>query len=271
VARTHVRQILAGLILAGTAAGGASCSTAPPTSPGPSSTEAPPAAASPPTPTQASASSAPARVDPVQEGPTPAPPRPTAGPLTVRNLPSAGSIGPSFRPYVEPDVPQESFVTNGTLVHERDPQEVAASIGPLGCPGLDRLDPLPVPRHALEQTYRTPDHLAAVALALDYDSERQAVLMIRTLTGRLDRCTTPPSADALTTARVVVDLRRHDAATLLDTRYEVGPDATRTHWDETVVRKGRRVALVIIERAPGAPISSQDQLAVDLRQRLARP
>jgi hypothetical protein len=37
------------------------------------------------------------------------------------------------------------------------------------------------------------------------------------------------------------------------------------------VRKGRRVALVIIERAPGAPISSQDRLAVDLRQRLARP
>jgi hypothetical protein len=243
VRRTSTRAALAGLILATLAAPTVGCGMAAPLSP---------------------------TADPRPDPPRPTTPPPKAGQLTSMSLPPAESIGPSFRPSIEPEAAEENVVSHGTLVHERDSHDVAASIAPLGCPGLDGLDPLPVPRDALELTYRTPSGRAAVALAVEYSSEPEAMLLVSGLARRLELCTTPASTDDLPVPRPVIDVRRHDASTVLDTRHEVGPDAAPNRWDETVVRSGRRVGLVIIERARDAPVSSQDQLVADLRRRLAR-
>lgn len=229
-------------------------------------------------PTRAPASSAPVvasspagRPSPtrVPEPPIPAPPATTSGPLTKANLPAAGEIGPAFAVYVEPDDAEEGLRSNGASVRFRDPQEVAQGIVPLGCPGLDELEPLPVPSHALERTYRTPQHLAAVALALDYSTPAHAAAMVDSLAEMLSLCTAPASTASLNTPRLVADVHQLDPATLLDTRREVGPDAASTRWDETVVRAGRRVGLVIVERTVTTNVARRQQaLANDLRRRL---
>lgn len=204
--------------------------------------------------------------------PMPKPPATTAGPLTRRNLPAADRLGSGFKPYTEPDAPEEGFVSNGQPVRQRDPKEVAASIAPLGCPGVDRLPPLPVPANALEQTYRVPGRQAAVALVLDYRSEASAARFVDGLADILARCT-EPSAKAkvkLLTARTVAQLDRPDARTLFDSRHDVGPGATPGWWDETVVREGRRVGLAIVQRGIREAKIDHTALAGYLRTLLTR-
>jgi hypothetical protein len=202
--------------------------------------------------------------------PLPPPPATTSGPLTKANLPSASRVGPDFKPYVEPDNPEEGIVSNGSAVHARDPQQVSDGIVPLGCPGVDALPRLPVPAHALEETYRTPQGLAAVALTLEYGSEGQATRLVDGLAAMLATCTPPVSASELSTSRLVADVRRPDAASVFDTRREVGPDAATTQWDETVVRTGKRVSLVMVERPPTAPVDNQRALATGMKAMLAK-
>lgn len=202
----------------------------------------------------------------------PLPPRPatTSGRLTMANLPPASRIGPGFQSYAEPDNPEEGIVSNGSAVHVRDPRLAADGIVPLGCPGLEALPRLPVPTHALEETYRTPQGLAAVALTLEYGSVSQAARLVDGLGVMLAACTPPTSTAQLSTPRLVAEVRRPDAVSVFDTRREVGPDAASTQWDETVVRVGKRVSLVIVERSPKAPVGNQRALASDLRTLLAK-
>jgi hypothetical protein len=201
--------------------------------------------------------------------PRPTPPATVAGPLTATNLPDAREIGPRFRPYVEPDAPDETFVSNGAAVRARNPKETADGIAPLGCPGLDRLGPLPVPAYALEQTYRTPERHAAVALVLEYRTTREADDLVAGLATMLRLCAEPVSTPEPTTPRLVANIRQPDAATLLDNRREVGAGGTEAQWDETVVRAGRRVGLVIVERTPDTVATrNQNALTTVLRKRI---
>ena len=189
--------------------------------------------------------------------------------MTPAHLPPAALIGPTFTPYAQPDAPEDGVVSNGTPVLARDPRNVAESIVPLGCPGADELGPLPVPRYALEQAYRTPHQLAAVAVVLEYRTDAEATALLAELTRMLGRCTAPAATAKLYTPRLVAVPTRPDAVTLYDTRHEVGPDAATTVWDETVVRAGRRVALVIVERLPHAAGHDRRALVADTRTRLA--
>ncbi|MFD2078939.1 hypothetical protein SAMN05421678_102202 [Actinopolymorpha cephalotaxi] len=256
----RTRQLLAGLAIGGLALACAACG-----SPATDTTNAaegtrtakPTAAAD-----QARAKAA----DP----PMPTPPATTAGPLTRKNLPAADRLGSGFKPYTEPDAPEEGFVSNGQPVRQRDPKEVAASIVPLGCPGVDQLPPLPVPANALEQTYRVPGRQAAVALVLDYRSEASAARFVDGLADILAKCT-PPSAKAkLLTARTVAKLDRPDARTLFDSRHDEGPRATPGWWDETVVQEGRRVGLAIVQRGTREAKIDHTALAGYLRSLLTR-
>lgn len=201
----------------------------------------------------------------------PLPPRPktTAGPLDADNLPAAGRIGPTFTPYVEPDSAEDGFRSNGAPVRRRDPQEVALSVVPLGCPGTESVAALPVPTNALEETYRTRQQRSAVALVLEYGSEAAATALVDRLAAMLAYCTEPTSTDTLTTPRLVATVSRPDERTLFDSRYEVGPGASPSRWDETVVRDGSRVGLAIVERAASAPAGDQRSLAGHLRDRIA--
>ncbi|GAA2759155.1 hypothetical protein [Actinopolymorpha rutila] len=202
--------------------------------------------------------------------PMPKPPATTAGPLTRKNLPAADRLGSDFKPYVEPDAPEEGFVSNGQPVRRRDPKEVAASIVPLGCPGVERLSPLPVPANALEQTYRAPGRKSAVALVLDYRSEASAKQFVHGLADMLARCKQPSAKAKLTTPRQVALVGRPDADTLFDSRHEVGPRADPSRWDETVVRQGRRVGLAIVQRGTGEATVDHGALAGYLRTLITR-
>ncbi|WP_157180822.1 hypothetical protein [Actinopolymorpha alba] len=263
----QIRQVVAALALAVAVAATAGCGAWPATETSTSANPPAPVATERPTRTDAppAAASAPSSAPDPR---LPTPPATTSGPLTAANLPPASRIGPGFQPYSEPDAAEESFVSNGAPVRARKPGDVALSIVPLGCPGLDRLDPLPVPRHALEQTYRTPDGRAAVALALEYAHEDAAAALVSGLAKMLELCTSPASRTGLTTPRLVADLRQPDVDTLFDVRREVGPGADGARWDETVVRTGRRVGLVIVERRASAMPLDQTTMATALRMRL---
>ncbi|MGW0232184.1 hypothetical protein ACWDWO_28065 [Actinopolymorpha singaporensis] len=202
--------------------------------------------------------------------PMPKPPATTAGPLTRKNLPAADRLGAGFKPYTEPDQPEEGFVSNGQPVRQRDAVEVTASIVPLGCPGVERLSPLPVPANALEQTYRAPGRQAAVALVLDYRSEEAAARLVDGLADMLARCKQPSAKAKLPTARTVALVKRPDAGTLLDSRHDVGPGATPGWWDETVVRDGRRVGLAIVQRGTREAKLDHGALADYLRTLITR-
>ncbi|MBE1612307.1 hypothetical protein [Actinopolymorpha pittospori] len=201
----------------------------------------------------------------------PLPPRPktTAGPLDAGNLPAATRIGPTFTPHAEPDSAEDGSRSNGAPVRQRDPGEVASSIVPLGCPGSESVAALPVPVNALEETYRTREQRSAVALVLDYGSDAAATALVERLAAMLAYCTRPTPTDPLTTPRLVATVSRPDKRTLFDSRYEVGPGASPSRWDETVVRDGSRVGLAIVERAASAPAGDQRGLASHIRDRIA--
>lgn len=255
----RTRQLLAGLAIGGLALAAGAC--------GSPTTDTTNAAGSTRTARPTEAGDQPGgKADP----PMPKPPATTAGPLTRKNLPAADRLGPNFKPYTEPDQPEEGFVSNGQPVRQRDPKEVAASIVPLGCPGTERLSPLPVPAHALEQTYRAPGHQAAVALVLDYRSEASAARLVDGLADMLARCKQPSAKAKLPTARTVAVVDRSDAGTLFDSRHDVGPGATPGWWDETVVRDGRRVGLTIVQRGTREAKVDHDALADYLRTLITR-
>ncbi|MGW5362741.1 hypothetical protein [Actinopolymorpha pittospori] len=210
-----------------------------------------------------------ARTAAVADPPLPPRPKTTAGPLDAANLPAATRIGPTFTPHAEPDSAEDGSRSNGAPVRQRDPGEVALSIVPLGCPGSESVAALPVPVNALEETYRTREQRSAVALVLDYGSDAAATALVDRLAAMLAYCTRPTPTDPLTTPRLVATVSRPDERTLFDSRYEVGPGASPTRWDETVVREGSRVGLAIVERAASAPAGDQRGLAGHLRDRIA--
>ncbi len=261
----RTRQLLAGLAFGGLALAVGACG-----SPATDTTNAADGAKTArPTESPAAADRAGAKAT---DPPLPKPPATTAGPLTQKNLPAADRLGSGFKPYTEPDQPEEGFVSNGRPVRQRDPKEVAASIVPLGCPGTERLSPLPVPANALEQTYRAPGHERAVALVLDYRSEASAARMLDGLADWLGKCT-EPSAKAklkLTTVRTAARMDRPDDGTLYDSRRDIGPGASPGTWDETVVREGRRVGMAIVQRGTGEAKVDQGALADYLRTLLTR-
>jgi len=216
---------------------GASDAAADPTvSPGPAATRT-----AAPTPTK----TPPARHEP-QAARTPAT---VSGPLTVRNLPSATDVGRGFRAHAVPSNGEEGTVSNGSSVQERSPASVVDGLVPLGCPGVDEAGRIPAPAHALERSYRSADGRSAVALVLQYADDAGAAQLMSTLRRMLRHCTAPSAPVTAGAPRTVAAIATGTADTLVDTRHEIGAGADPTRWDETVVRSGSRVSLLVVQRA----------------------
>lgn len=220
-------------------------------------TSSAPAAPSPSAPSSASAD---------EQESTPAE---TAGNLDAGDLPSPPDLGAGWRQYVDPGDPEDGYTGNGSWVRARGGSEVVQALLPLGCSGVTALPRLPVPRNALEATYRGPGDAPAVALVLSYGATADARDLIGTLGAVGASC---PAPDVRVTRSdplvAVVTQRRADGSVVLDVRREYGAGASGWVWSEAVVRRGARVGLLAVASRPGADRPDLETLASAVRRSL---
>ncbi len=86
----------------------------------------------------------------------------------------------------------------------------------------------------------------------------------------LARCVAPASVRGLRTPQTVATLAARSSELVQDTRREVGPDAAAQTWDESIVRTGNRVGMVVVERRPGSARPDQTAVTADIRAGLVR-
>ena len=197
-------------------------------------------------------------------------PAETAGALDSRSVPQAPDLGRGWQRYVDPGDVAEGYTGNGSWVRARGVAEVVQAIVPLGCIGLTSPPALPLPKHALEATYRGPNEAPGVALALDFAGTRQASNFLAGI-GQIARACRQPAdevgpGDPLT---VVVEAVRIGATTVLDRRREYGVGASEWLWSEMVVQEGSRVGLLILASPPSS--AKPDLVALSGRLRAAVP
>lgn len=198
-------------------------------------------------------------------------PAKTAGKLGERSVPEPADLGRGWDKFVDPGDVAEGYAGNGAWVRERGAREVVQAVVPLGCVGMSSVPVLPVPKHALEATYRGPGDAPGVALVLDYGSQAKASAFLAGM-GTIARACYAPSAkvgkdDPLT---VVVEPVRLGARTVLDRRREYGVGASPWVWSEMVVQYGSRVGLLILATAPSADEPNLDGLSEVLRTAVSR-
>jgi hypothetical protein len=183
-------------------------------------------------------------------------PATTSGPLTESDLPAPSDLGAGWETYV--DRGGHGYEGNGDFVRERDAEEVAMSLVPLGCSEIRAAPGLPVPSHALEATFRGPGGRSAVALVLEYDDETEAKALIDQLGSLLASC--PRPTGEVDRPTLTVDLLLPNRSTIHDVRREVGPGASPEVWSEVVVREGRRVGLTIVQSEDPAKPDGLDRV-----------
>ena len=233
------------------------------------------AASAAPTAAPAPATTRPAPVPTVKPGETDGAglvvPPTTAGDLDAQSVPQAPDLGRGWTRYVDPGDVAEGYTGNGSWVRARGAAEVVQAVVPLGCAGLASPPVLPVPKHALEATYRGPKDAPGVALVLDYRNERQATRFLTGMARIARSCPAPAervTADAPLT--VVVEPVRVAARTVLDRRREYGVGASEWVWSEVVVQRGSRVGLLILATPPSAPGPDLARMAERLRAAVPR-
>ncbi|MEP6759891.1 MAG: hypothetical protein ABJA93_00815 [Sporichthyaceae bacterium] len=198
-------------------------------------------------------------------------PAKTAGKLGERSVPNAADLGRGWSRFVDPGDVAEGYTGNGAWVRERGATEVVQAVVPLGCVGMSSPPVLPVPKHALEGTYRGPGDAPGVALVLDYSSEAKASALVTGM-GTIARACYAPSKrvgsdDPLT---VVVEPVRLGARTVLDRRREYGAGSSPWLWSEMVVQLGSRVGLLILATSPSAQEPDLNRLSEVLRTAISR-
>lgn len=193
-------------------------------------------------------------------------PAKTAGKLGERSVPKPADLGRGWEQFIDPGDVAEGYAGNGAWVRERGAGEVVQAVVPLGCVGMSSAPVLPVPKHALEATYRGPGDAPGVALVLDYGSGAEAAAFVGGMAKIARACYAPAKSvgedDPLT---VVVEPVRLGARTVLDRRREYGVGATPWLWSEMVVQYGSRVGLLILATAPSADQPNLDRLSEVLR------
>ncbi len=198
-------------------------------------------------------------------------PAETAGKLDARSVPQPADIGRGWEQFVDPGDVAEGYAGNGAWVRERGASEVVQAVVPLGCVGMTSAPVLPVPKHALEATYRGPGDAPGVALVLDYGSTAKAAAFVGGMAKIARACYAPSKQvgkdDPLT---VVVEPVRLGARTVLDRRREYGVGASPWLWSEMVVQHGSRVGLLILATAPSADEPNLDRLSEVLRTAVSR-
>lgn len=198
-------------------------------------------------------------------------PAETAGDLDASDVPAPPDLGPGWTQYVDPGEAEDGYVGNGSWVRARGVEEVVQAVVPLGCTGLTSLPRLPVPKHALEATYRGPGGAPAVALVLGYRREAQARAFV-TLLGDVGRsCVAPAQPVRRTDPMVaVVTQVRADDRMVLDRRREYGVGASEWVWSEAVVRRGGRVGLLTVASPHGGDTPDLAGLARSVRASFSR-
>jgi len=195
----------------------------------------------------------------------------TAGDLDARSVPQAPDLGRGWSRYVDPGDVAEGYAGNGSWVRARGASEVVQGIVPLGCADLSSPPALPVPRHALEATYRGAGDAPGVALVLEYGDAKQAARFLAGMATIARGCPQPArKADPDDPLTVAVDPVRVDATTVLDRRRESGVGASDWVWSEVVVRAGSRVGLLILATSPSAAKPDLARLAQQLRAAVPR-
>ena len=198
-------------------------------------------------------------------------PAETAGDLDARSVPGAPDLGRGWSRYVDPGDVAEGYAGNGAWVRERGGAEVVQAVVSLGCVGMTSAPVLPVPKHALEATYRGPGDAPGVALVFDYGSPAKASAFLGGMAQIARACYAPPNKvgedDPLT---VVVEPVRLGARTVLDRRREYGVGPTPWVWSEMVVQHGSRVGLLILATSPSSDEPNLDRLSEVLRTAVSR-
>jgi len=264
--RTGVAVLVAALLLAGCGGGDpeATDRDRPTASRSAETTSAPPAVVAPPAPTPT-----------VEPGGTDAAglvvPAETAGDLDSRSVPQAPDLGAGWTRYVDPGDVAEGYTGNGSWVRARGAAEVVQSVVPLGCTGLTSVPRLPVPRHALEATYRGPRDAPGVALVLEYRDRGEAAAFVAGMARIARSCPEPEGGvrpdDPFT---VVIEPLRVSDRVVLDRRREHGAGAGEWLWSEAVVREGDRVGLLILASPPSGPRPDLTLLSQRLRAAVPR-
>jgi hypothetical protein len=193
-------------------------------------------------------------------------PAKSAGKLGERNVPKPVDLGRGWTQFVDPGDVAEGYTGNGAWVRERGATEVVQAVVPLGCVGMTSTPVLPVPKHALEGTYRGPGDAPGVALVLDYSTSAKAAAFVAGMADIARVCYAPSTKvgknDPLT---VVVEPVRLGARTVLDRRREYGVGSSPWLWSEMVVQHGSRVGLLILATTPSADQPDLNRLSEVLR------
>jgi hypothetical protein len=173
----------------------------------------------------------------------------TAGELDSRDVPAPPDLGPGWTRYVDPGGAEEGYAGNGSWVRARDSAEVARALLPIGCSG--RLPRLPVPKHALEATYRGPGGAPAAALVLSFRDDRVAKTFLAGVASLGAACPAAEGVSAGDPMVTVVTVARVTDTSVLDRRRELGVGAGPWVWSEAVVRRGARVGLLAVASEKG--------------------
>jgi hypothetical protein len=120
--------------------------------------------------------------------PQTAPPPRTAGPLTARNVPPPGELGGGWTTYDDPGGSEAGFIGNGSWTRRRDAHQAAFEALPLGCANVLPATPMPVPRNALQATYRNQHHAPAQVLVLRFATPAQASSYLSGYLARMSAC-----------------------------------------------------------------------------------
>jgi hypothetical protein len=169
--------------------------------------------------------------------PATAPPPPVAGPLGPRNLPSPAVLGHGWRTFNDPGGAEQGFQGNQTWTRRRDPHQAAFEALPIGCANPLPDSALPVPRHALQGSYRNAHGGPATVLVLRFGSASDASSYFIGYGARMRACGAPRDASYQGLAVVPLWTTSDAAATV---RRYTGAET----FVEVAVRRGASVALL---------------------------
>jgi hypothetical protein len=97
-----------------------------------------------------------------------APPPAAAGPVSSKNLPAPAKLGTGWKTYTDPGGAEAGFLGNETWTRSREPHQAAFEALPVGCGKALPTASLPVPKHALQGSYRTGAGQPATVLVLRF-------------------------------------------------------------------------------------------------------
>lgn len=149
------------------------------------------------------------------------------------------------------------------MARQRVGKEVVAGLTPIGCPARAVNVRLPVPRWALEGTYRGPRRAPGVVLVLVFADPRVATRFLGRLTEQVQACPAPsrtpgPAGPGVLTFTPLAS----QPGTLTAWRQEFGAGIDPYRYLLVAVRVGRRVALGYLA---GADSTDSSRIAAALR------